>query len=106
MRVKKKPSRFEMRVSVEREVLSAVNGKLGESAPLFGMTRAAMEQWHQKAAKSIGPGKAEEVYRILLEISRRAELLSDQSRDVFSEERIAPNDDKMLALLNEKLSSL
>jgi hypothetical protein len=70
-------------VSLEREFLTPVNAVLGSSAPLAGMTRDAIEAWRRLAVLAQSTEKVSAVAQLLLEASARAELLADNSKDVF-----------------------
>jgi hypothetical protein len=80
-------TRFQERVRVEREFIVPVNRQFGTSAPLAGMTGAAIESWKSRASNVQNSAIVDQIASILLEASRRAELLADNSRDVFVEER-------------------
>jgi hypothetical protein len=80
-------TRFESRVSVEREFLGPVNAVFGGCAPLTGITRAAIESWCSRAQAARPQAGIMEVARILLEASARAELLADSSKEVFEPRR-------------------
>lgn len=80
-------TRFEGRVDLERDFLTKVNASFGCSAPLAGMTAAAIDSWAVRAACITSNEKIERIKKILVEASTRAELLADNSRDVFEPER-------------------
>ena len=107
MDASKRRSRFEERVRVEREFLLLVNRRFGASAPLAGMTSAAIESWRRRASNSSFGVDVERVTALLLEAAARAELLADNSRDVFEAGRnVAPDGMTILKnVLIEVLSS-
>jgi hypothetical protein len=79
-------------VALEREFLTPVNAVFGGCAPLAGMTRDAIESWRQRAALVEPKHKVTAVAQLLLEASARAELLADNSKDVFEpDHRPAPD---------------
>ncbi|WP_137752902.1 hypothetical protein [Sphingopyxis sp. L1A2A] len=85
-------TRFQERVRIEREFLIPVNRRVGSVVPLAGMTAAAIESWRQRAAGVDLGVDVERVAALLLEAAARAELLADNSRDVFEADiRIAPD---------------
>ncbi|ALG59497.1 hypothetical protein VM77_04795 [Citromicrobium sp. JL31] len=85
-------TRFEERVRVEREFLVPVNQRFGQQAPLAGMTAGAIELWRRRASDLNLGVDVERVAALLLEAAARAELLADNSRDVFEASRhIAPD---------------
>lgn len=85
-------TRFEERVRLERLFLSPVNSVFGDSAPLAGMTEMAISNWLGRASGVSRHLNCHSIASILLEASRRAELLADNSREVFSKsERSQPD---------------
>ncbi|WP_156380869.1 hypothetical protein [Pseudolabrys sp. Root1462] len=76
-------TRFEKRVDLEREFLTHINEAFGEVAPLAGMTAAAIDAWQTRASSCVGHEVVEPIRDLLFEISIRAELIADHSRDVF-----------------------
>jgi len=80
-------TRFEARVSLERDFLSTVNAAFGLSVPLAGMTRDAIESWATRAASKFADPNIRDIAQILIEASARAELLADNSKDVFEIDR-------------------
>jgi len=85
-------TRFEERVRVEREFLVPVNQRFGTHAPLAGMTASAIESWRVRASELNIDVDVERVATLLSEAAARAELLADNSRDVFEAERhISPD---------------
>ncbi|WP_294338912.1 hypothetical protein [uncultured Sphingomonas sp.] len=77
-------TRFEERVRIEREFLVPINARFGTLAPLAGMTGAAINSWALRAAASPGGVDVARVAVLLREAAARAELLADNSRDVFA----------------------
>jgi hypothetical protein len=100
-------TRFEGRVDLERNFLTKVNAVFGQSVPLAGMTAAAIQSWAIRARVHTPSIKVERIERILMEASTRAELLADNSRDVFEpDHRPKPESTTQLhALLEEALNS-
>jgi hypothetical protein len=97
-------TRFEERVRVERDFLVPVNRRFGEVAPLAGMTARAIESWRRRAAGQELGVDVERVAVLLLEAAARAELLADNSRDVFELGRhITPDG---LSAIKEMLDAL
>lgn len=84
---KSRRTRFETRVILEREFLTRVNGKFGEAAPLAGMTRDAIDSWAARAAAKTNCTAVPEIAALLVEVSTRADLMADNSKDVFAPER-------------------
>lgn len=85
-------TRFEERVRVEREFLVPVNQRFGTHAPLAGMTASAIESWRVRASDLDIDVDVGRIATLLSEAAARAELLADNSRDVFEVERhIAPD---------------
>ncbi|MDB5694197.1 MAG: hypothetical protein JWO81_3260 [Alphaproteobacteria bacterium] len=80
-------TRFEERVRVEREFLLPVNMRFGAEIPLAGMTADAIESWRRRAATAGIGVDVERAAALLREASARAELLADNSRDVFEADR-------------------
>ena len=80
-------TRFEERVRLEREFLAPVNRVFGTTAPLAGMTADAIASWEKRAgllSLSIDVALAATLLR---EAAKRAEILADNSRDVFESDR-------------------
>lgn len=91
-------TRFETRISIERDFLGRVNSVFGASAPLAGMTIDAINSWASRASQQWGEvTEIANIARILLEASERSSLLADNSRDVFEEDR-RPSDESMAEL--------
>jgi hypothetical protein len=76
-------TRFETRIALERDFLTRVNAKFGLSTPLAGMTRDAIESWAARAGAITEPSLVSDVARLLIEVSARADLMADNSKDVF-----------------------
>lgn len=77
---------------VERDFLVPVNRRFGAVAPLAGMTAGVIESWRNRAANKDLGVDVERVAALLLEAAARAELLADNSREVFEAERhVAPD---------------
>jgi hypothetical protein len=90
-------TRFERRVGLEREFLTPVNVIFGQVAPLAGMTRDAILSWRSRAEEARPDLDVTSIAGILLEASARAELLADNSRDVFEPDR-RPHPDSLAEL--------
>jgi hypothetical protein len=80
-------TRFEERVRIERDFLVPVNQRFGATAPLAGMTEAAIMSWQRRVAPVSQGVDVVRVASLLLEAAKRAELLADNSRDVFEKGR-------------------
>jgi hypothetical protein len=85
-------TRFEARVSLERDFLTRVNASFGNREPLAGMTAGAIESWRRRAKAKFPAEDVDQIARLLSEASARAELLADNSRDVFEPEHRLPPD--------------
>lgn len=86
MNASSRRTRFQERVRIERDFLAPVNSLCGSEAPLAGMTEAAIQSWEERCSSSFPSLDVAKVAKILREAARRAELLADRSRDVFSGE--------------------
>ena len=87
-------TRFQARIATEREILGIVNSSdLCIDLSLAGMTAEAIADWESRARQKFEPGRAARVANALLEIGRRAELLTDDSRDVFTANDLVTVDD-------------
>jgi len=100
-------TRFEARVSLERDFLTKVNGVFGKSVPLAGMTRDAIDSWRDRAVGRHCNVDVVAIAQILTEASTRAELLADNSKDVFEpDHRPQPDSlDELRRLLEDTLIS-
>lgn len=76
-------TRFEERVRLEREFLVPVNRVFGDRAPLAGMTADAIASWEKRANLLDSGLNVTQVAALLREAATRAEILADNSRDVF-----------------------
>lgn len=76
-------TRFETRVLLERDFLSRVNAVFGRFAPLAGMTIDAIESWKVRAGTKAECVVVAQIARLLSEASARAELMADNSKEVF-----------------------
>ena len=90
-------TRFETRIALERDFLSYVNKEFGASAPLAGMTLDAIESWAKRAASATNEALIFEVAALLTEVSKRADLMADNSKDVFDVEQ-RPKPDSLAEL--------
>jgi hypothetical protein len=77
-------TRFEERVRIEREFLVPLNSLFGSFAPLAGMTNAAITSWEVRASAAPNNVNVVRLAAPLREAAARAELLTDNSRDVFA----------------------
>ncbi|MBY2905732.1 hypothetical protein [Rhizobium leguminosarum] len=80
-------TRFETRIMLEREFLGKVNAVFGYLYPLSGMTLDAINQWQRGLLAVASNGRVDSISRLLLEASARAELMADDSKDVFEPDR-------------------
>ena len=80
-------TRFEERVRLEREFLAPVNRLFGSTAPLAGMTADAIASWERRAASLGSTVDVARAATLLREAATRAEILADNSRDVFEADR-------------------
>lgn len=76
-------TRFEERVRLEREFLAPVNRVFGNRAPLAGMTADAIASWEKRAGSLSSDVDVAHIAALLREAAMRAEILADNSRDVF-----------------------
>jgi hypothetical protein len=76
-------TRFEERVRLEREFLAPVNRVFGSRAPLAGMTGDAIASWERRAGSLGSSVDVVLAAALLREAAKRAEILADNSRDVF-----------------------
>jgi hypothetical protein len=91
---KSRRNRFHARIATEREILTIVNSSpLCRDVPLAGMTAHAVADWESRARDKLEVGRAAKVANVLLEIGRRTELLTDDSRDVFGVNELVEHDD-------------
>lgn len=100
-------TRFHARISLEREFLTPVNAAFGAKATLAGMTEKAITSWRERAAGQFDPRTIFDVAEILMEASRRAEFLADDSRDVFEPSRKEVSGaDILRKLLSDRIASI
>ncbi|MFM9859679.1 hypothetical protein RUR49_14480 [Pseudoxanthobacter sp. M-2] len=99
-------TRFEARIQIERSMLSAVNAKLGHLEPLAGMTLPALLSWKGRISQKCDAEFVNDIYKILTECSIRAELLADNSKDVFEKSLVRKSSqfEVILEMLNERLA--
>ena len=83
-------TRFQARTEMERAFLTPVNATYGEHAPLAGMTHAAIDAWCERASAAYPDRRVVAVAGVLREVATRAELLADDSRDVFDGMELTP----------------
>ena len=101
-------TRFENRVLLERDFLSRVNAIFGQAAPLTGMTIGAIESWKMRAGTKTDSGFVAEISKVLIEASVRAELMVDNSKEVFEPDHRPPSDSlqELLDLLDTSLEQV
>jgi hypothetical protein len=92
MKAAQRRTRFQERVRIERDFLAPVNSHFGDDAPLAGMTEAAIHSWEIRSKRALPAEGVAQIAKILREAARRADLLADRSRDVFSGEEEARPD--------------
>lgn len=72
--------------------MARVNSVFGFDEPLAGMTLGAIESWRQRAKIKLSIIDIDRIANLLLEASARAELLADNSKEVFEPaHRAAPD---------------
>lgn len=97
-------TRFEERVRIERDFLVPVNRCFGLDAPLAGMTAVAIDSWQRRASEVGGNIDIHRAADLLREAAARAELLADNSRDVFEADcREGPDGLAVIQLMLEKV---
>lgn len=79
-------TRFEYRIEIERKFLTPINEKFGAMSALAGMTSGAIDTWRTNAEKHWPKAAVASVANVLLQASARAELLADNSKEVFEAE--------------------
>ena|SRR5689334_25229194 len=101
-------TRFENRVELEREFLTLINQKFGNAAPLAGMTGDAIDAWRVRAREVHGSDAVDAIHDLLIEISVRAELIADHSREVFDRggHAAAGSLDELRVLLTKAMSAV
>lgn len=97
-------TRFEERVKVERAFLVPVNRRFGADAPLAGMTASAIDTWQLRASALESGIDVNLAADLLREAAARAELLADNSRDVFRADDRTSSDS--LAAIQRMLEAL
>jgi hypothetical protein len=102
---KERRTRFEERVRIERSFLVPVNRRFGSAAPLAGMTQNAIESWELRASEVFVDVDIGRLAALLREAAQRAELLADNSREVFAADRRVEPDalDTLSKMLTEAL---
>lgn len=100
-------TRFENRVVLEREFLTRVNQTFGDIAPLAGMTGEAIDAWRIRAREACGGDTVDAIHDLLIEISIRADLIADHSREVFDRSglAVAGSLDDLRALLTRAIAA-
>jgi hypothetical protein len=97
-----KKRRFNDRVSVERATLSLINEFDEGSSILGGLSRAAIEHWGRSARLS----KVDSVLSLLFQISAKASLIVENSRDSFRGEESSAFEDckELIRQLQDRLA--
>ncbi len=80
--------RFRQRVELERSVLQLVNDSDISSAPLNGLSHAAIAAWEGDSTSVGSNTNISELAKLLREISLRCQLDADCSRDVFEDDEL------------------
>lgn len=96
-------TRFEERVRVERMFLVPVNEVFGHVVPLGGMTGSAIETWQKGPWPSDLREVIDLISAVLREASLRAELLADNSKEVFERGKLIPRDGLDEVMISLKL---
>jgi hypothetical protein len=73
MQVRPAETRFVTRTSLERKILSIVNGELGHYVPLNGLTDPAVSSWSRAIAVAIPGNDISQLLGVLDEFATRAE---------------------------------
>lgn len=76
-------TRFRARLDTERLFLGTINKKFSVSVPLMGMTRQAIVSWHKTVNIVVPCSQVNSIVSLLLEAGKRADILADDSREVF-----------------------
>ena len=71
---------FLNKVSVERRILSVVNGRFRGAQQLAGLSRSAIELWQRTA----GAQRSEDVVAHLMVLAELCQSLSDRSHESFN----------------------
>lgn len=98
---------FRQRLELERQVLTEVNNSVLGILPLSGLTEVSIANWHEGLLR-IGFSRIEELSQCILEISRRASVDTDCSRDIFSGEDFVPSSsvEDLLLSMRKKLKEI
>lgn len=75
--------RFVKRVNCERTALAAVNSAFRQAPPLAALSEPAVERWRTGASGKAPEELLDQVQRRLIEIGRRLDIQTDNSREVF-----------------------
>jgi len=87
--------------------LTPTNRVFGAKAQLAGMTGKAIADWVSRAVRVFPNFDVEEISKVLLAASARAEVLADDSRDTFEPESARPSGLEDLGrMLDEKLAAV
>lgn len=84
---KTRRTRFETRIMLEREFLAKVNTVFGSAHPLTGMTVDAIRRWGTELRRVAPSPIILDLEKLLLEASARADLMADDSKEVFEPAR-------------------
>ena len=101
-------TRFEERVRIEREFLRPINQRFGRKIPLAGMTSTALTSWEERALQHYEAPVIKRLANILREAAKRAEILADNSREVFAPSKNVSPDGlaSLSSMLQNELESL
>jgi hypothetical protein len=102
MNIDSRRRRFQQRIDIERQVLTAVNGSLPMIRPLTGITELSVLMWRDDLRKQLKQDDADKISNIIIEIARRCSLDADCSRDVFDGEELVSCDSAGNLLLRLK----
>lgn len=93
---------FLNRVSAERKVLKAVNGKFSSAEQLAGLSQAALLSWES----AVGRNRVSCVVPLLIDLAEKCQRLSDRSNETFMrmEEEQATKIEEQLAALKRELN--
>ncbi len=104
---KTRRTRFETRIMLEREFLAKVNTVLGSVHPLTGMTVDAIRRWGVELRRMAPTPIILDIEKLLLEASARADLMADDSKEVFQPARRELDSlVEVRVLLDQKLESV
>lgn len=91
---------FLNRVSAERKVLKAVNGKFSGEEQLAGLSQATLLRWQS----IVGQNRVASVLPLLTDLAEKCQRLSDRSNETFmpvEEEQAVKIEDQLEVLVRE-----